>query len=179
MTAENNRSFSRINTRLRAYMRKLVTPETALPLFHSAQTSLPQPTGKQLREANIPVLLQQYLEGLNEKLDTLINLVTRDLLREDFPLKTEVVELSGAGLKCSPPEREQLEVGDMIEVVIFLSQNPLNMASAVCTLLRKEDSTQPVLVLEFTKIRESERESIVQFVFSEQREQIRESKHGD
>lgn len=177
--SNENRSFSRINTRLRAYMRKLATPDSALPLFHSGQHTAPHPTGKQLREANVPVLLQQYLETLNEKLDTLINLATRDLLREDFPLKTEVAQLSGAGLKCTPPDQQLLEKGNTLEVVIFLSQSPLNMASAICTVLRKEDDSEPLLVLEFTKIRESERESIVQFVFSEQREQIRESKHGD
>ena len=176
---DDNRTFSRINTRLRAYMRKLKTADTALPLFHSAHPTSPHPSSKQLREANVPVILQQYLESLNEKLDTLINLVTRDLLREDFPLKTEVIQLSGAGLQCTTPDNQPLKVGDMVEVVIFLSQSPLNIASAICTIQRREERNEPVLVLEFTKIRESEREMIVQFVFSEQREQIRESKHGD
>ena len=179
MTDKNNRTFSRINTRLRAYMRKLVSPETALPLFHSTPASIAQPTSKQLQEANIPVLLQQYLETLNQKLDTLINLVTRDLLREDFPLKTEITQLSGAGIKCTFPDHQKLEPGDTLEVVIFLSQCPLNLASASCTVLRQEDNSEPLLALEFSKIRESEREAIVQFVFSEQREQIREKRYGD
>ncbi|MFW5722175.1 MAG: PilZ domain-containing protein [Desulfohalobiaceae bacterium] len=155
---QESRTFSRIPTRITAYARR-VESEKDSPLFHG-KGSAPRPSPQKLKEANIPF-------------------ISRDLLKEEFPVKTDVVELSGAGLKLVTPG-QGLSLGDTVEVVLLLGQYPLNLAGAIGVLRRTEDlHGTSVLVMEFTRIRESDREAIVQFVFQEQREQIRENRYED
>jgi len=96
-------------------------------------------------------------------------------LQEDFPIRAEVIEISGAGLKFV--SKEKFEQEQALEMAIILSQFPLRIAGVVGVILRVEHLRNlPVYVVKFTNIREHDRESIVQFVFQEQREQIRERK---
>ncbi|MFW5791720.1 MAG: PilZ domain-containing protein [Desulfohalobiaceae bacterium] len=174
---QESRTFSRIPTRITAYARR-VESEKDSPLFHG-KGSAPRPSPQKLKEANIPEGVKDFLQAIDKKVDMLISFISRDLLKEEFPVKTDVVELSGAGLKMVTPG-QGLSLGDTVEVVLLLGQYPLNLAGAIGVLRRTEDlHGTSVLVMEFTRIRESDREAIVQFVFQEQREQIRENRYED
>lgn len=173
-----SRTFSRIATCIKAYLRKVDSTE-AQPMFHGGGPSTPRPSQQKLQEANVPDALKEYLEAIDKKLDLLVNFLSRDMLKEDFPIQTDVTELSGAGLKLILPD-DALQEGDIVEIVLLLSQLPLSLAGAVGVLRRAEKfKGKEVLALEFTRIRQSDREAIVQFVFREQREQIRDTKNDD
>jgi len=176
---QEKRNYSRISTRIKARLRRVESPE-APPLFHAGRLNIPQslPDGQSnLREANLPEGLGAYLESLERKIDLILSLLSRDSLKNDFPLETEVTELSGGGLRCFAPD-EGLSVGQAIEMVIFLSQLPMSVAGVVGVVRRIEQvEGQTVYGVEFTNLRESDREKIVHFVFQEQREQIRTQKN--
>jgi c-di-GMP-binding flagellar brake protein YcgR len=106
----------------------------------------------------------------------ILSLLRQDSLQEDFPIRAEVVEISGAGLKFVSKERFDEE--QALELAIILSQFPLRVVGAVGYVLRLESVRNiPIYVVTFTNIRDLDRENIVQFVFQEQREQIRERKN--
>jgi c-di-GMP-binding flagellar brake protein YcgR len=64
-----------------------------------------------------------------------------------------------------------------LEVVLMLSQFPLRMAGAIGRVIRAEpDQGRTLYALDFTRIRERDLETIVQFVFQSQRDELREKK---
>jgi c-di-GMP-binding flagellar brake protein YcgR len=115
----------------------------------------------------------EMLSGINHKLDLILSTISQDMLVKDFPLRLEITEISGAGVLFST--NENIEIGDHLEMVLILSQFPLRLASVCGTVQRQENL---LFAFNFIQIRENDRETIVQFVFQEQREQIRESKHA-
>ena len=178
MGAKENRSYSRVDTRLRAHARRVASPQSP-PLFRSSPQISSQPTESSLRESGIPEGLRTYLELINSKLDMLLSVTSQNRLEADYPLKLEVVELSGAGLRCIKPA-EDLPIGQGLELVLLLSSMPLHMAAAIGVVKRLESLEEAEhLIVEFTQMRESDRAAIVQFVFREQREQIRTKRQED
>ena len=174
MTAQQ-RTYSRISTRLKAYIRKLSSPDSK-PLFTGCLAGELEPSMlKSLQSVHIPRDLVTFLHNMDRKLDMILSLLRQDSLQEDFPIRAEVIEISGAGLKFVSKEKFKQE--QALEMAIILSQFPLRIAGVVGVILRVEHLRKlPVYVVKFTNIREHDRESIVQFVFQEQREQIRERK---
>ncbi|MFP4213166.1 MAG: PilZ domain-containing protein [Desulfohalobiaceae bacterium] len=178
MNSQENRSYSRVSTHIQAWARKM-SPGDPGPLFRSGSWGWLQEQIPALKDSSLPEGLRFFLETINTKLDTLLSLCSEQVLQADFPLKLHVVELSGAGLKCLLPA-EDLQKGDQLEVILVLAQFPVNLAGVSGQVLRQESSQgQKLLALEFSSLRQSEREKIVQFVFREQREQIRTLKNDD
>ncbi|MFP4392975.1 MAG: PilZ domain-containing protein [Desulfohalobiaceae bacterium] len=178
MSSQENRSYSRVPTHIQAWARKM-SPEDPGPLFRSGSWAWAQEQAPALKDTSLPESLRNFLESINSKLDTLLSLSSKQVLQGDFPLQLQVVELSGAGLKCLRPSEEILE-GEQLEMVLVLTQFPVNLAGVTGRILRTEKKgAQELLALEFTKLRQSDREKIVQFVFREQREQIRTLKDDD
>ena len=175
MTAQQ-RTYSRISTRLKAYIRKLASPDSK-PLFTGCLAGELDPSMlKNLQGVHIPRDLVVFLHNMDRKLDMILSLLRQDSLQEDFPIRAEVVEISGAGLKFVSKERFDEE--QALELAIILSQFPLRVVGAVGYVLRLESVRNiPIYVETFTNIRDLDRENIVQFVFQEQREQIRERKN--
>lgn len=169
---QEKREYSRVNTRLKAWGKKVEGPDV-IPAFHASNLSTQPIDNRYLQDTNLPEELKKFLQTIDQKLDTLLGLQSQNLLEKEYTIQTEVVELSGAGLKCLQTD-SQLDINDYIEVVLFLSYQPVNMASAIGRVQRLENG---IAVIEFTSLRESERESIVQFVFQEQREQIRSTRY--
>ncbi len=178
MGAKENRSYSRVSTRLRAHARYVSSTQSP-PLFRSSPQTSSHPTETTLRESGIPEGLRSYLEMINSKLDMLLSVTNQSRLESDYPLKLEVVELSGAGLRCIKPE-SSISIGQGLEIVLLLSSMPLHMA-ATTGMVKRIESLEDAehLIIEFTQMRESDREAIVQFVFREQREQIRTQRYED
>lgn len=167
------RSFSRVSTRITALARRCESLDDPL-LFKSG----PPPAGTdRLAEAaksgHLPQTLVDFLEGMDRKLDMLLAHTGRRSLERNFPLRLDVRELSGAGLRFVA--QDDVKDGDILEVVMLLGQNPPRMAGAKGTVQAKRNLAG-THGFEFVKIRESDRDAVVQFVFQEEREQIRDSK---
>jgi hypothetical protein len=178
MGTQEQRTYSRISTHIQAWARKM-NPEEPGPLFRSGSCAWVQEQAPALKDSSLPEGLRSFLESINSKLDTLLSLSSKQVLQGDFPLKLQVVELSAAGLKCLRPA-EDLREGDQLEAILVLTQFPVNLAGVIGRILRFEKKgEQEILALEFNQVRQSDREKIVQFVFREQREQIRTLKDDD
>ena len=167
-TENDRRTFARVATRLRGHARPIAEGEQ--PLFRGAGSGaaagLPA-----LHSANVPDALVEFLVALDHKIDTLLSLGSLENLRKDFPLDVEILDISGAGLRftASGP----MHTGDEFEVVVLLEGIPLHLAGAVGRVAGQDAGAWR---FEFTSIRESDLEQIIQFVFREQREQIRSAK---
>ena len=161
-------------TNIRAMFRALASPHD-LPLFADAVNSLNQdepalPQGHGMHEA-----VALFLEDMNRKLDQVIALLTTNRLEEDFPFQAQVTEISGAWAVLQT--LEPLKQGDSVEMVFVLSRMPLSLAGAVGRVESAavlENATRAKIG--FTSIRQPDQESLVQFVFHEQRQQIRAAK---
>lgn len=124
-------------------------------------------------KSKLPEELINFLSEMDRKLDRLIGLLSHDHVKNDFPIELEVTEISGAGIKIRTPE--EFRSNQPLEVILFLSQAPLRMAGCKGRILDRESDTG-LYRFEFVDLRGSDMEAIVQFVFKEQREQIRNSK---
>lgn len=175
MQDTEKRTYLRIPTRIGGHGRLLADPAEQ-PVFRDAPLAgLTGPGAFDARDASIPESLYTLLSSLNAKLDILIGMLGRDQMAADFPVALTIVEISGAGLRFSASE--PLPLNADMEVVIMLSQFPLRMAGAMGRIIRAEDGDGKTLyALDFTRIRERDLETIVQFVFQSQRDEIRGKK---
>lgn len=170
---DHESKFTAAPTNIRAMYRVLASPDE-LPLFSettpglSGESDLPQ--GHGLSEA-----VAAFLVDLSRKMDHVISLLTTDRLAEEFPGKAQVSEISGAWavIRSDGP----LAQGQHLEMVFVLSRMPLSLAGAVgrVTAARQKGDGYDARI-EFTSIRSSDQEALVQFVFHEQRQQIRAAK---
>jgi hypothetical protein len=171
---KDNRTFLRIPTKLRGRLR-LLGSEHEPQLFREAPITSSSGTVMELKNAGINEALVNAILNLDRKLDMLIGLHSQDSLQEDFPYTVEVVEISGAGVKLSTTA--DLAVGQMVELVLVLTQVPVRMSSAIGQVVRLEEIPRGFAwALDFTRIRDRDLESIVQFVFQTQRDELRERK---
>ncbi len=179
MGEEENRTYSRVSTRIQGWMRLLPTPDSP-PLFREGGLRSESPVlsarGMQLPE---PLLL--FLQELNDKLDMILGLLSRDQLQEQFPLRVEVLEVSGAGVQFRSQEARQ--DGECVEIVLVLDQLPMRLAGATGRIVRQlppesDAPDMPVWALEFLRIREQDQDAVIQFVLQEERRRIREKRWG-
>ncbi len=169
----SQRSFARVSTFINGRLRRLASGRDRA-LFHGSSPALTFSPQK-LAEAHLPEPLLEFLLSLDNKLDTLLSLASRPTMEQDFPTAIQVMEISASGLSFISPE--QFSPGQRVETVLTLSQSPLRMASALGEVMRvKVENGERRNILEFTSIRDRDRESIVQFVFQEERSQIRQAK---
>ena len=172
--AQEQRSFARVATRISALARRCDSLED--PLKYKSGPSLSRDHLDEESVAGLPKALVEFLLAMDQKLDLLLSHLGRESLERDFPLVLDVRDISGAGLRFKPgPGTESPVPGQVLEVVLLLGQHPPIMAGAKGVVLddRNGDGT---LGFEFHKIRRSDQENIVRFVFQEEREQIRDSK---
>jgi hypothetical protein len=169
-----DRRYTRIKTRLRANARHVHDPE-ALPLHTDSPEGAKNMARERLEKSNLQPALVEYLVSLDAKVDMLVSLYSRDRIVKDYPIDLEVVEISGSGIAFT--SSESFTENDFVEVVLVLANYPVRMAAAVGQIVRAEKSHgQPLYAMDFTSIRESDLESIVQFVFQEERSLIRKNK---
>jgi hypothetical protein len=167
------RTYTRIETALQAFMRKSVSPTTQ-PGFRGGFSQPGDHLRDALQQTSIPDALLDYLEAINAKLDTILGLLHQSSIKAEYPLGATITQISGAGVQFTSPH--DLQVGDHLELVITLSRFPMQLVNAVGTITRRQGQKEPVWVLEFTSIRDNDREAIIQYVFREQRELIRGEK---
>lgn len=171
---EEQRTYLRIPTNLRGRMR-LLSSEKEPQLFREAPIVSTAVTAMELKGAGVNESLINALVAMDRKLDLLIGIHTHDSLQGDFPCLMDVLEISGAGVKMTTPCR--IEEGQVVELVITLTQLPVRMAGAVGRVVRKETlDSGTVWAVDFLRIRDRDLESIVQFVFQTQRDELRVKK---
>lgn len=168
--SQEKRSYSRIDTRLKGYARR-TTDVTSPKLFRSRSA----PMAQDLRNAKLPEDVVGFLQEMDRKLDSILGLLSQDQLRDDFPINLEVVQISGAGMQFRSSEK--LAPDDALEVVIVLERIPLKMTGAKGIVVGHEAGTN-LYSFDFQNINDHDLEAIIQFVFGQQREQIRNSRRG-
>ncbi len=166
------RTYSRIETSLQSFMRKVSSP-TAQPGLRGGFNQGVTHLRDELQQTAVPAPLLDYLEAMNAKLDTILGLLHQTSIEQDYPLTGTISQISGAGVQFFT--NHPLAVGDHLELVITLSRFPLYLVNAVGTVTRNNPTSQDtsLWVLEFTSIRDNDREAIIHYVFREQREIIR------
>ncbi|MDY0273881.1 MAG: PilZ domain-containing protein [Desulfomicrobium sp.] len=172
-TAERN--FARIDTALKGYLR--VIPDGRLiPLFSCTKScGMPSPLAD-LAQTELPEALLQFLGAMDDKLNSILGLLNRQALNEDFPIPILVRNLSGAGLCFNT--KEEFALGTAVEAIIALDSHSQVIAGTIGHINRRDEHNgQVVWAMEFRDIRDSEREKIIQYVIAQQREQIRDKKN--
>ncbi|UZP68506.1 PilZ domain-containing protein [Desulfovibrio mangrovi] len=166
------RAYSRIRLFMKGRVRLLAT-ESESPRFTGFSLPEAPVDGKTLANAHIPEALVSFLLDMDAKLNAVLAHLKQDRLQDDFPLWTEIYELSGAGIRCL--DTGDLNVGDHVEIILFLSEFPLRVAGAMGRVLRKEQGNdgRPQCAIEFYRIHEDDLEKVVQHVFVEERRRIR------
>ncbi|GAU08828.1 PilZ domain-containing protein [Desulfoplanes formicivorans] len=169
------RTYTRIETALQAFMRKSVSPSTQ-PGLRGGFSQPVDHLRDALQQTSLPDELLDYLEAINAKLDTILGLLHQSSIQAEYPLEATISQISGAGLQFTSPH--DFQEGDHLELVITLSRFPLRLVNVVGTITRRQQTREngPVWVVEFTFIRDNDREAIIQYVFREQREMIRGEK---
>ena len=172
--SRERRRYARVETNLRGWARRLDSGQ-APPLFNECTLPSTRGEGALLQSSSLHEGVVAFLGELSNKLDTLISLVTRDRLENDFPLRVDILNVSGAGIlfQCD----EEFALNDHLEIVLILNQLPLRMAGAIGQITRIDSrETGPAYALLFTRIREPDQETVVQFVFQEERYKIRQQR---
>jgi len=170
--SDEKRTFSRVPVRLKGFarsMHSIDSPQKFTGDFVSEESS----RDALFRHSKLPDELTNFLAQMDRKMDRIISLLSTDQLASDFPMKIEIMELSAAGIKFRAPS--PLALNDSLEVIVQLSQVPLRMAGSKGRIRGIEEDTG-LYRFEFVDLRGSDMEAIVQFVFQQQREQIRNSK---
>ena len=170
--SEEKRSFSRIPVRLKALARTMQSIDSP-QLFTGDAGEVLSARDALFGKSKLPEELINFLSEMDRKMDRIIGLLSQDQVKADFSMDIEVMEISGAGLKFRSPDR--FDPDQPLEIILYLSQAPLRMAGSKGRILEKEADTG-LYRFEFVDMRGSDMEAIVQFVFKEQREQIRNSK---
>lgn len=170
-----NRNYSRITTFTQARYRKLSHPDE--PQICPSGFNIATSGGDRvLRDSSLPEVLISFLMNMDAKLDRIIAQMSKESLASYFPEQLVVLDLSAAGLLV---QSNDIQPGENLELVLYLGEFPPVVVSGVATVLRsgkKMFGVGETYALQFTRIRESEREQIVRFVFKEERERIRTEK---
>ncbi|BCS87075.1 PilZ domain-containing protein [Pseudodesulfovibrio sediminis] len=170
--SEEKRSFSRIPVRLKANARLMHSIDSP-QLFTGANVDTTTSRKELFKKSKLPNEVTSFLIDMDRKLDQVIGLLSKDYIQTDFPIEIEVVEISGAGIRFRSSETFESEAP--LEIILTLNQVPLTMAGTKGRILEREKDTG-LYRFEFVDMRGSDMETIVQFVFKQQREQIRNSK---
>jgi len=170
--SEEKRTFSRVSVRLKGHARVMHSIESS-PVFTGDDGDAAFSADALFRNSKLPEELTAFLAEMDRKLDRVLGLLSQDHIRSDFPSPIEIMEISAAGIKFRSQER--FTVGVPLEVVIQLGYAPVRMAGSKGRVVGIEEETN-LYRFEFVDTRAHDMEAIVQFVFREQREQIRNAK---
>lgn len=170
--SEEKRHFSRVPARLKGYAR-IMRDIDSTPMFSGGTAQERTQQCDIFRNSKLPEDLTCFLSEMDRKLDQILGLLSQDTIRNDFPLDVEIMEMSAAGVKFR--SQQTLDIDTPLELVMILSHVPLKMAGSKGRILGI-DKEKGLYRLEFVDTRGSDMEAMVQFVFRQQREQIRNSK---
>lgn len=170
--SEEKRTFSRVAVRLKGYARTVQSLDSP-PIFTGDVIEEMTCSDALFRNSKLPEDLTKFLAEMDRKLDRVLGLLSQDRIRTDFPLDIEIAELSAAGIKFR--SKNKFSTDTPLEIVLLLSYAPLRMAGSKGRILGVDEDTG-LYRFEFIDTRAADMEAIVQFVFRQQREQIRNAK---
>ncbi len=170
--SEEKRTFSRVAVRLKGYARTTHTLDSP-PIFTGDVIEEMTCRDDLFRASKLPEDLTKFLAEMDRKLDRVLGLLSQDRIRTDFPIDIEIMELSAAGIKFR--SKKKFTTDTPLEIVLLLSYAPLRMAGSKGRILGMDEDTN-LYRFEFVDTRAADMETIVQFVFRQQREQIRNAK---
>ncbi len=164
--------YASVKTRIKGHAR-LCKSAKEEPVFRGYCGHTKHPADD-LDDSKVPEWLKVYMLELDRKLDQLLGMQSKKDLMLDFPADLEIIEISGNGMTFRTDY--EIRCPCFLEAVIEIEQIPLRLAGALGNV--KPGNEENTLIMEFERIREHDLESIIQFVFSEQREQIRAVRLG-
>lgn len=169
---DRTKHYASVKTRIKGHGRLCESPAEE-PMFRGF-SGLHKHPAEDLDDSKVPEWLKVYVIELDRKLDQLLGIQSKKDLKTDFPIDIEIIEISGNGMtfRTDVP----LTHPCIMESVLEIEQIPLRLAGALGTV--REDRPPNTWAMKFDKIREHDLETIIQFVFREQREQIRTEKLG-
>ena len=171
MENTSEHSYAHVDVHLKGRMRLLSSAEE-LPVFNGYahdEHVLADLTEK----TNLPDALVTMLGSMNAKLEYLVALLEQDKLEQDFPLTFDVCCLSASEFYFNT--EASITPNSFVEVVLPLSSVPFRVAGGIGRVIKGNHKTfGKVWQLHFTRIRETDLENIVQFVFQQERKRIRE-----
>jgi hypothetical protein len=175
LSGMDKRSYSRVPVYFQGLYRRLSIPDEPqlCPRQFSAEDSA---LAAQLSSnSKLPPALVRFMINLDAKMDSILALLQKDNFDEFFPNKLMVVEVSASGVLV---QSDDLQLGEYIELVMFLGEYPPRIVSGIGRVLRpgKSRLNNRIFAIQFTSLRDSDREEIVRFVFKEERERIRSQK---
>ncbi len=172
---EDRRKYARVTTHFFGRFRVLNShsePQICAGAFCS--------TGHAVREifasqSQLPESVTKFLLELDNKLESVLGILRKDALEELFSHKMRVLDISAGGIVMQTDF--PLEIGQYLEVVLHMGDFPFRMASGVGRIIRHADKGgNKGLVLEFTDLREEDREEIIHYVFQEERRKLRKQR---
>jgi hypothetical protein len=170
----DKRSYSRVPVYFHGLYRRLSTqdePQICPRQFSSEDSTL---SAQLASNPKLPATLVRFMINLDAKLDSILSLLQKDNFSEFFPNKLMVTEMSASGVLV----QGELQIGEYVELIMFLGQYPPRIASGIGRVLRPANAKEnsQIFAIQFTKLRDSDREEMVRFVFKEERERIRSQK---
>ena len=174
LSEADKRSYSRVPVYFQGLYRRVSEGEPQLcPRQQSVEDSKSLIAEMNAGNAKVPSALVRYLAAMNGKLDSILSILQKESFQEFFPNKLMVIEVSASGVLV---QSEELQVGELIELVMYLGEFPPRIASAIGRIIRPgrpDMQDKPIFAVQFTAIRDTDREEMVRFVFKEDRERIR------
>jgi hypothetical protein len=160
-----------VPTRIKARFRRTAEREAPRsgPGFRTGDASLRDlPAAVRPPEALIAFLLE-----MDRKLDAILGYLHRETLEEEFPGEGWVTELSGVCLTLETAA--SLETGDRLELALLLEEFPPRMVSVTATVEspRPGERGPEAFCLACSCAREEDRETLIRFVFQEERRLLR------
>lgn len=138
-------------------------------------------TGKRAPEITPNSYLIDFLLCIDEKLDQILDVLSKDEVDKEIYSQGVGVDISGTGMKIIADK--PVEHGQIIHTNFVLSRFPLVFIDVFGEVVRvtqvdKDGKTTYFLGIKFLNLKSSDRESIIACVFQRQREIIRKMK-GD
>lgn len=138
--------------------------------------AVPENVGEETPLASgVSETLLHLLQRLEVKMDQLLALGQEHHLANDFPCLLQAYQIGGNGIMFQ--SKTELALNMRLEVVLFLSNMPLRIAGGIGQIEGSQPSAYGNLWrLSFTRLRETDLDVIMRFVFQEERQKIREIK---
>ncbi len=176
------REFARIPVSMTAWYRRVSDADVPPKLQEQWAAAGPADNPRDfLDRARLPEAMNKFLLHMDAKLDALLGFVMTEKLSQEFPNTVQVLELSGGGVRIETVE--SFQQGDILELALMLHHAPVRVAGAMAMVTRGPEPAQAspdqeagraIWALDFVRIREQDLEAVVQFVFHEERQRLRE-----
>ncbi len=168
--------YSSIAARFPVWLRQL--PNGDSPSLYYEYTAFAHDSLENSLSSGLPEGVAEFLIEMNNKLDSILGMLSFEDLCKAFPTEVHCSEVGGSGVNFTSDI--PFEDGAYVEAVLVLCRIPLRLAGAVGKLAKipgaSQDATESNWRLNFTRIREKDLETVIRFVIQEERRIIRQKK---